>query len=122
MDKKTSLKNYYKSSHWRKFRDKLLNDIDVECEICHRKKWAIYKRATKKHKKGDKRRLIVLTVHHKTYKNLGHETREDVLVLCRNCHEIGHSLERSQHHSPEPFKKMYEYYKKLTKWDYEKRT
>ena len=117
-----SLKAYYKSKHWRKFRSTLLDDINVECEICHRKKWSIYKRNTKKHKKGDKKRLITLSVHHKTYKNLGHENREDVLVLCRFCHDLSHSLERASIMSPDPYLKIYNLLKKLTKWNYEKRT
>jgi hypothetical protein len=32
-----------------------------------------------------------LEVHHLTYKNLGHEQAEDLIVLCTNCHEVADS-------------------------------
>jgi phage terminase large subunit GpA-like protein len=32
-----------------------------------------------------------LNVHHVTYENLGHESPEDVLVLCHSCHEYHHA-------------------------------
>jgi hypothetical protein len=70
-----SLKKYYKSKHWIKFRKVLLDDINAECEICNRKKWGIYKRNTKKHKVGDKKRLLILSVHHKNYNCLNNETK-----------------------------------------------
>ena len=31
-------------------------------------------------------------VHHKTYKNVGHEEPEDLILLCGRCHEIEHGL------------------------------
>ncbi len=33
-----------------------------------------------------------LTCHHKDYKNLGHERRKDVMVLCWNCHKKYHRV------------------------------
>jgi 5-methylcytosine-specific restriction endonuclease McrA len=30
----------------------------------------------------------VLNVHHRTYERLGHEPEEDIIVLCRACHEL----------------------------------
>ena len=32
-----------------------------------------------------------LTCHHKNYKNLGHETRNDIMVLCWGCHKLEHN-------------------------------
>jgi len=32
-----------------------------------------------------------LHVHHKTYKRLGHELMEDLMVLCKTCHGLVHS-------------------------------
>ncbi len=116
-----TLQKYYTTTHWRKFRNSLLQESNVECEICGRRGWTQYLKNTKKHKKGDKKRLITLSVHHKTYKNLGHENREDVLVLCRFCHDLSHSLERASIMSPNPYLKIYNLLKKLTKWDYAKR-
>lgn len=37
-----------------------------------------------------------LTIHHRTYKRLGHERRADVQVLCWDCHRR-HHVEQSQH-------------------------
>jgi len=34
-------------------------------------------------------------VHHKTYKRVGNEHLEDLEVLCRDCHEAHHAIERS---------------------------
>lgn len=36
---------------------------------------------------GSRRRL---TIHHRTYRRLGHERRADVTVLCWNCHRRHH--------------------------------
>lgn len=116
-----TLKSYYSSKYWRSFRSSLLEDIDVKCEICGRPKWSIYKKTTKKHKPGDKKRLITLSVHHKTYKRLGHEKRSDVLCLCRFCHELGHSLQRASELKPDVYSHLYNSFKDTTAWDYEKR-
>lgn len=35
----------------------------------------------------------VLDVHHKTYERLGFESADDLIVLCRDCHEIEHGLQ-----------------------------
>jgi len=87
-------KEYVTSPYWRKFSKKMLDDENVECAMCKRKKWSIYKVNTKKHKKGDKKRLIVLNLHHVNYKNLG-IGEDDVLPLCRRCHSLSHDIERA---------------------------
>lgn len=33
-------------------------------------------------------------LHHRTYKNLGHEYLRDLVPLCRDCHEAVHALYR----------------------------
>jgi len=116
-----TLKKYYSSSHWRKFRLALTEDLDAECEICHRKRWGVYKRDTKKHKKGDKKKLLRLSVHHKNYRHLYKETRNDVLTLCSTCHDLFHALEKASNMAPDVYKDIYEFAKAKTKWDYEKR-
>jgi 5-methylcytosine-specific restriction endonuclease McrA len=35
-----------------------------------------------------------LTVHHRTYERLGQERMTDLLVLCRECHELFHRNRR----------------------------
>lgn len=58
--------NYLKGAHWLYFKRKTLSKRR-KCEICF---------ATRKK----------LCVHHRHYKTLGHERKEDVLVLCDECH------------------------------------
>ena len=108
-------KKYYASSHWRNFRNKLLNDPDCTCEICGRKRWGVYKRDTKKHKKGDLKLLLNFNIHHKHYDTLNRESREDVLTLCRNCHEIGHKLEKCN------IPGLYDWFCNNTAWEYRRR-
>jgi hypothetical protein len=31
-----------------------------------------------------------LTIHHRTYQRLGHESRSDIAVLCWRCHQLEH--------------------------------
>lgn len=38
---------------------------------------------------GDKK---YLHVHHKDYKSLGNETKDDVEVLCKDCHKKEHGI------------------------------
>lgn len=35
-----------------------------------------------------------LQLHHRTYKNLGHETADDLIALCDSCHDRIHQSER----------------------------
>lgn len=116
-----TLQQYYQSSHWKKFRKSLTDDINCKCEICERPRWTTYKRDTKKHKKGDRKRLLRISVHHKNYKHLYHETRDDVLTLCTTCHSIFHALEKASKMAPEIYKDIYELAKSKTNWNYEKR-
>jgi len=85
---------YIKSPYWKRFSKKILDDPEVECAMCHRPKWAVYKVNTKKHKKGDKKRLIVLNLHHTDYEGLG-KGEDHVLALCRRCHSLSHDIERA---------------------------
>lgn len=63
-------KSYLNSEHWQKTRENALVNAGFHCEMC-----------------GYNRRL---TVHHLTYKNLGSEKKEDLMVLCWNCHKQLH--------------------------------
>ena len=115
------MKAYYSSSHWKKFRLNLTDSTDCSCEICGRPRWAYYKVNTKKHKKGDRKRLLVMTVHHKTYETLGKEKLKDVMVLCRMCHEFAHTLQRLSVMAPDVYLNQYDKFKIDTDWDYTKR-
>lgn len=67
-------KSYLKSTNWRKVRNKALAASGFRCSEC-----------------GNK---YSLQVHHLTYKNLGHEHKDDLKVLCCNCHDSIHSYRK----------------------------
>lgn len=66
---------YLRSPHWERIRARALFRAANRCQLC-----ASLKR---------------LDVHHNTYENLGHERPEDVIVLCRMCHEKHHNKRSS---------------------------
>lgn len=70
--KRKSLKyhDYVKSAAWAKKRKRALMMLGSKCRIC-----------------GSIDRLHV---HHKTYKNLGHEPMSDLEILCEPCHANEH--------------------------------
>jgi len=47
-----------------------------------------------------------LDVHHLSYKNLGNEKDEDLLVVCRRCHNDLHYFENHRDINDEETKKM----------------
>lgn len=65
-----SYKKYLYSKHWLSFREQALFAAKYECEEC-----------------GYDENL---NVHHLSYKSLGHETLNDVQVLCYRCHMQAH--------------------------------
>lgn len=74
-----SYREFLLSDFWKKKRDWILE--------CHRKK------------KGERcdgcgKSKITLEVHHLNYENLGNEGGEDILILCRDCHQKEHDLRR----------------------------
>jgi hypothetical protein len=79
------LKEYYKSKHWRKFVKDILEPMDTECEICHGKRW-------KTNRKKEKKINRAFCIHHKHYRSLFNEKREDVNLMCRRCHNLAHDI------------------------------
>jgi len=66
---------YLRSDHWRSLRrERLIGSRS--CEVCRRD--------------GDSFQLYV---HHSTYARLGQEALEDLLVVCKQCHDDIHQLE-----------------------------
>lgn len=63
--------DYLKSPQWQTVRDAALKRANYQCEKCKSAK--------------------NLQVHHITYKRLGYELPEDLIVLCKDCHENVHS-------------------------------
>lgn len=66
---------YLKSPEWRERRKKVLDRDNEECQLCKGK--------------GSH-------VHHKTYQNIFNEPLEDLITLCRDCHDMFHKLKRQQ--------------------------
>lgn len=62
--------NYLKTKHWKQKRQKVLKSAKYKCQLCSSKE--------------------KLNVHHNTYKNIGNEKKEDLIVLCEKCHKKFH--------------------------------
>lgn len=43
---------------------------------------------------GSYKRVLRFSVHHKHYRNVPNEGREDVMILCWQCHDICHLILR----------------------------
>lgn len=63
-------KNYLLSKQWLELRLDILTNRGGKCEEC-----------------GSKNKI---QVHHLTYKNIFNEEPEDLILLCRSCHELEH--------------------------------
>lgn len=78
-----TLRQYYKTNHWKAFSKSLLADKYARCEICGISRW--------KQVSEDKWRIAVkFNVHHRNYACLHGESRYDVMVLCEKCHKTLH--------------------------------
>jgi hypothetical protein len=72
-----SLKDWYRniyleSEGWRETRKNILDEFNNRCVVCDTNQ--------------------KMNVHHFTYNNLGNETHQDALPLCRECHERYHKI------------------------------
>lgn len=65
--RKEEYKEYLQSNDWKDKRLEFLEEEDYECERCG---------------------SYANQVHHLNYENVGDEEKEDVEVLCWNCHMI----------------------------------
>ena len=62
---------YLNSDAWKQKRSIALRGAEYRCQVCNRD--------------GQ------LDVHHRTYERLGNELPQDLVVLCRECHQLFHS-------------------------------
>jgi len=72
---KLEYRNYLKSEHWQKFRKMVKENLEHKCMDCG----------------------VVsdqLDVHHLNYNNLWNESLNDVILVCRKCHERRHKKAR----------------------------
>lgn len=77
-----SYTQYLSSKKWKQKRNEVIN-LQKSCQSC-----------------GSKENL---QVHHKTYRNIGNELPEDLLLLCNSCHRKEHGLPDAS----EKFVKLY---------------
>lgn len=64
-------KEYLQTPHWKRKRQEKLRIASHRCQVCN---------------SGS----TTLDVHHRTYERRGDELDEDLIVLCRTCHDIFH--------------------------------
>jgi hypothetical protein len=70
--RKMPLVEYLQTPEWRVLRNRALIRAGHSCTLC----------PSRKH----------LNVHHRTYERRGHELLEDLIVLCRSCHQRHHDI------------------------------
>lgn len=68
--KEQEYKEYLASAAWRLKRKQVLHRAGDKCEVCGMTSYA-----------------AKLDVHHKTYDRFGFESLDDLIVVCRPCHE-----------------------------------
>lgn len=84
----TSIREYEASVIWKRKSAELLDDKECKCEICGRSRWKWQVR-NKKWK-----RVLRFSVHHRHYRTVPNESREDFSVLCFTCHDGLHNILR----------------------------
>ena len=65
--------DYLNSDHWQSLRSQVLDRDGYHCTRCE-----------------NTNINSVLHVHHKSYDRLGHESLDDLIVLCETCHKQEH--------------------------------
>jgi len=81
---------YLKSEHWRKFSKAVKVVKRFRCEHVTRVHYAGGLRVPVRNGYIWKCPNEGTDVHHLTYENIGHETLEDVILLCRDHHKTEH--------------------------------
>lgn len=71
-NRKIPYKEYLKTDHWQTIRKNALSRAGYKCQLCSNKN-------------------LRLNVHHNNYRNLWHETPQDLIVLCEKCHKKFHN-------------------------------
>lgn len=66
--------SYLKTEHWQNLRKKIILERGSKCQTCGKS--------------------FNLEVHHNCYENLGEELSNDLIVLCRDCHQLFHDNKR----------------------------
>jgi hypothetical protein len=82
LSKYITYNEYLKHKHWSNFKKKIMSDHNTTCELCGKRRYQI----------RSKKIANKFTVHHKHYRSLWHESRDDVMILCWSCHDICHKI------------------------------
>lgn len=83
-----SVKDYEQSKYWAAKSKALLDNKEVTCAICGRKRWQFLPRAKRW------KRMTRSAVHHIRYTNVPNEDPSDYMILCNCCHSTFHDLLR----------------------------
>lgn len=70
--KKLPYRDYLASDHWQRIRAYALDHAKRRCQVCN---------------SGGK-----VDVHHRSYEHRGEERFSDVIILCRDCHDLFHKM------------------------------
>lgn len=79
--------DYLNTRHWKTFIEEAYINANHTCQLCNAKN-------------------VGLNVHHKTYVNRGHETFNDVIVLCSDCHKKVHGFSTGVTNTIQPVRNM----------------
>lgn len=71
--KKYNYTDYIQSEKWKEKRKIKLKQVNNKCQLCNASNTELH-------------------VHHNNYDNLGHESINDLTVLCKDCHEKFHDI------------------------------
>lgn len=88
--------DYIASSRWKRLRDYKIDEVGGICERCGISKFS-----------------VKLDVHHKTYENFGKEKLSDLMVLCRDCHQIADKERKIVVHDQIFYKRFYAWAEKV---------
>lgn len=76
---------FYESKEWRRLRKKILSKHKTECQIC--KKKGKYTKATHVHHEKHVRKYPELALSEMYYDYVSEEEKENLISVCRQCHE-----------------------------------
>jgi len=83
---RTTPPGYLESEHWKQLTKSFSSNLEI-CEICGTPHWH-------KKKDGTWKANRYFVWHHRAYDTVGHENRNDLMRLCKRCHDMCHSILR----------------------------
>lgn len=83
---RTTTREYLFSEHWKQLTKSFSSNLEI-CEICGTPHWH-------KKKDGTWKANRYFVWHHKHYRTVGNESREDLMRICKRCHDECHRILR----------------------------